>query len=350
MNVIVREDLEELYSRGIKWERLYGKNVLITGAYGMLASYAVFMLIYLNEFHSAGISIYALGRNEEKARKRFGEYFERNYFSFIKNDLSTPLDNIPKMDFIIHAASLASSQFYGTNPVDTALPNVLGTYELLRFSVKNKVESLLFVSSGEVYGTTNADLISENDYGPSDPLDIRYCYGEGKRMGECFCKCFERQYEVPVKIVRLGHTYGPTMDLKNDKRVFAEFVSNIVANEDIVIKSDGSPMRAFCYIADAIAGFFKVLLDGKNGEAYNIANKNGLISIRELAETLISLYPEKGLAFKYVPRSVDDDYIESTQKKHNIPDTEKLEKLGWECRYGINEGFSRTINSFLVEN
>lgn len=196
MNVIVREDLEELYNRDIKWERLYGKNVLITGAYGMLASYAVFMLIYLNEFHSAGISIYALGRNEEKARKRFGEYFERNYFSFIKNDLSTPLDNIPKMDFIIHAASLASSQFYGTNPVDTALPNVLGTYELLRFSVKNKVESLLFVSSGEVYGTTNADLISENDYGPSDPLDIRYCYGEGKRMGECFCKCFEQQYEV----------------------------------------------------------------------------------------------------------------------------------------------------------
>lgn len=350
MNKIMQEDFQRLYAREIEWKRLYGKSVLITGAYGMLASYATFMLTYLNEFHQADIKIYVLGRSEQKARKRFEEYFEKPYFHFVRNDLTKPLTDLPKIDFIIHAASLASSQFYGTNPVDTVMPNVIGTYELMRFSVENKVESVLFVSSAEVYGVTNADLIAENDFGISNPLDIRYCYGEGKRMGECLCKCYEQQYGVPVKTVRLGHTYGPTMDLKNDKRVFAEFVSNIVANEDIVIKSDGSPKRAFCYIADATAGFFKVLLDGKNGEAYNIANENGLISIRELAETLVALYPEKGLEFKYVPRAADDIYIENKYKKHSAPDTEKLRTLGWTCEYGIKEGFFRTINSFIEKN
>lgn len=349
MNKIIQEDMEMLYKRNIDWKRLWGKRVLITGAYGMLASYATFILIYLNEFYSANIEIYALGRSETKAKNRFGEYYNKTYFHFIQSDLTMPLTDIPKMDFILHAASLASSQFYGTNPVGTVIPNVIGTYELMRFAVENRPESVLFVSSGEVYGVTNSDLISEEHFGASNPLDIRYCYGEGKRMGECFCKCYAEQYDIPVKIVRLGHTYGPTMDLKNDKRVFSEFVSNIVADENIVIKSDGSPMRAFCYIADAIAGFFKVLLDGLNGEAYNIANKKGLISIRELAETLIALYPEKGLSFEYVPRKIDDEYIESEQKKHNVPDTKKLENLGWECKYGIKEGFFRTIKSFIIE-
>lgn len=345
MNKIIWADMEYMYKER-KWDILKNSNILITGAYGMIASYAVWMMIYLNERHSYNITIYALGRNENKMQERFGEYYNKPYMEFINSDLSHNFEHA-HFDFIIHSASHASSQFFGVDPVGTILPNVIGTYNLLNGLINDIPKSVLFVSSGEVYGKTNVDFVKEDYYGVSDPLDIRYSYGESKRMGESICKAFCVQYGMPVKIVRLGHTYGPTMDLDNDKRVFSEFVSNIVKNKNIEIKSDGLPVRAFCYLVDAILGFFDVLFDGVDGEAYNIANRNGLISIRELAEKLVSLYPEKHLNYTYVERPKNDTYIESNQAKHNVPDTSKLEALGWKCNFDIENGFKRTIDSFL---
>ena len=339
--------MQALYKRNIEWEKLNGKSFLITGAYGMIASYVVFMLIFLNEYHNASIQIYALCRNKEKAMARFGNYFNKNYFHYVESDLLNGIPQDISVDYIIHAASFASSQFFGTDPVGTVQPNVFGTYGLLEYAKNKQVTSFLYVSSGEVYGSTDVEKVKEDHFGSSNPLDIRYCYGESKRMGECFCKCFSHQYQVPVKIVRLGHTYGPTMNLSTDKRVFAEFVSNVVAGNNIEIKSDGSPMRAFCYIVDAVAGFFTVLFKGINGEAYNIANFDGLISIRDLAKTLVELFPERVLEAKFVERDKNDNYIESSQKKHNVPDTGKLEALGWKCEYSVRDGFYRTIMSFL---
>lgn len=343
MNSVIREDLKNIYLKNNFWENLFTKTILITGAYGMLASYVTYMLIYLNEYHSANIKIIAIGRNEEKAKKRFKKYFFREYFNFIQSDLKDISNLYLKPDFVIHAASNASSQFYGIDPVGTMIPNFLGTYNLLELARKNSIQSMLFISSGEVYGNTNKDYIKEDDFGISNPLDIRYCYGESKRMGECLCKSYNYQFNIPVKIVRLGHTYGPTMDVKNDKRVFSEFVGNVVENKNIIIKSDGTPMRAFCYIADAVDGFFKILFRGSNGEAYNLANKDGLISIRDLGELLANIYKDRGVKIVFKKRSEDEHYIESKIAKHNIPDSEKLEKLGWKIEYSIEEGFKRTV-------
>lgn len=346
MNKILKEDMKELFDRGIDWPLLYNSSVLITGAYGMLASCITFMLIYLNEEHNAGIEIYAVGRNKNKAQKRFGTYYGAPYFHFVESDLSSAFSRNISPKYIIHSASYASSNFFAETPVDTTIPNVIGTYNILDMASRVHSKSILFVSSGEVYGRTNCDTIYEDGYGISDPLDVRYCYGESKRMGECLCNCYYHQYGVPVKIARLGHTFGPTMDIVNDKRVFSEFVGNVVRGENIMIKSDGSPMRAFCYSADAVAAFFKILLDGQNGEAYNIANMKGLISMRNLAEMLVSLFPEKGIKTTFIKRNTDDTYIESSMKKHNVPNTEKLQALGWECRYSVKDGFYRTIISF----
>lgn len=345
MNKIVLEDMEKIYSFDLPWERLKDQKVLITGAYGMIASYIVFMLIFLNENHDANINIYALGRSEEKMKKRFQQYMDKSYFHFIKSDLSKIEDMFISPDYIFHAASHASSQYYGTDPVGVTMPNVIGTYSILENSIRNPIKSMVYVSSGEVYGATNKERIVENDIGLSDPLDIRYCYGESKRMGECLCKCYQHQYAIPVKMVRLGHTYGPTMDLLHDKRVFAEFVKNVVNQQDIEIKSDGTPMRAFCYLADAIFGFFLVLFRGVDGQAYNIANYDGLISMRDLALCL-SHMGKREIQVSFAKRPANDDYIESSQTKHNVPDTTKIEKLGWKCRYNIEEGFQRTIKSF----
>lgn len=344
MNSIIFEDLEKIYLNNSFWSDFKDKSVLITGGYGMIASYIVYMYIFLNEYKNLNVQIYVLGRNREKAKKRFGEYINKEYFKFIESELKEKI-NLKNLDYIIHAASNASSQYYATDPVGTTIPNFLGTFNLLNLSLKSKIKSFLFISSGEVYGKTDKNFIKEEEIGISDPLDIRYCYGESKRMGECLCKCFNYQYGVPTKIIRLGHTYGPTMDINNDRRVFAEFVSNIIKNENIIIKSDGSPMRAFCYLADAVDGIFKVLITGKNGEAYNISNKKGLISMKDLAEKLIKLYPEKNLSIEYRKRSNIDNYIESSIKKHNIPDTSKIEQLKWQCSYSIETGFWRTIES-----
>lgn len=351
MTPIIWEDMKEIFGRRTKWEELYGKRVLVTGAYGMLASYSVFMLIFINEtVPSANIEIFALGRSRTRAEKRFGEYFHRPYFHFINIDLSDLENQDFGFDYAIHAASPASSQYYSIDPISVITPNVFGTNQLLRRAKRLNAKSVLYISSGEVYGKIYSETVREDEYGTSDPLDIRYCYGESKRMGECLCKCYEHQYGVPTKIVRLGHTYGPTLDIVNDKRVYAEFTRNIVNSEDIQIKSSGRPMRAFCYAADAVAAFYLVLLHGKSGEAYNVANRNAFTSISELANVLVSLFPEKNLSVQYGSREPDENYIESPQERHSIPSTEKIEALGWQCKYGIRDGFYRTVKSIECEN
>lgn len=350
MNKIILEDLERLYGENIiDWQRFSGKTVLITGANGMLGSYMTYMLIYLNEHISHNnIQIYAVCRNLQKAKIRFGKYLNKNYFNLIDNNLNTPIHINERIDFIIHAASLASPQCYQTNPVDVILPNALGTYHLLELARCNHSEGFLFFSTGEVYGSIQASSISETDMGYLDPMDIRSCYGESKRIGETLCNSYAVQYNVPTTIVRPSHTYGPTLALKGDNRVFAEFVSNIVHNQDIEMKSDGSATRIFCYIYDAVLAYFKILLDGGAGQAYNVAGLNGVISIKELADILVNLYPNKRLVVKVTQR--ESTCLEHISKLHPDLNTKKLEALGWKAQYNIATGFKRTIDSFLYNN
>lgn len=348
MNKIILEDMKYLYQYDSDmWRQLNNRSVLVTGAYGMLPSYMVFMLIYLNEYiEDFNTEIICIVRDEKKLRSRFGEYIERPYFKTIIGDVVNPILYDGKIDYIIHGASPASSQFYGVNPVGVLLPNVLGTYQTLEVAREKKVRGYLFFSSGEIYGQLEKELIHENDCGGLDPTDVRSCYGEGKRAGEIMCKCYAHQYHIPTRMVRPCHTYGPTMDITNDNRVFAEFVSNVVQGKDIVMKSDGSAVRIFCYIADAVLGYFMVLLNGRDGEAYNVANSEGRCSIRELAQILCELFPEKHLSVICETRS--DSYLENQHKVHPAYSTEKIEKLGWKTHYSLEAGFKRTVESFIT--
>lgn len=346
MNKIIREDCERIYAeRGINWQSLNNSTVLITGAYGMLASYMVWFLIFLNEYvDDFKVRILAICRNEQKAVEKFGNYCNAEYFQLIFQDVSSELVIDENVDYIIHAASFASSQYYSTNPVDVILPNVLGTLKTLQFAKEKKVRGYLFFSSAEIYGIAAKEIIDEDDSGYINCMDVRSCYGESKRLGENLCKAYWVQYSVPTVVVRPAHTYGPTMDLKNDQRVFSEFVSNIINGEDICIKSDGLATRTFCYIADATLAYFKVLLEGERGEAYNVLNMDAQIRIRDLADMLVALFPEKNLHASYQKR--DDDYLENSNKVQSKFSTRKLERLGWSAKYSIEEGFKRTILSF----
>ena len=347
MHPIVKEDLEFITTAKIPWDNLEGKNILITGANGFLPAYLIETILFLNEHRFKNkAKIFALARNKERALAKFFDYHRRKDIAFIIQDVCNPLKISKRMDFIIHAASQASPKFYGVDPVGTILANTVGTANLLTLAVKHKCEGFMFFSSGEVYGEVGSDqaLIKEDTYGVVDPTLIRSCYAEGKRAGENMCVSWNHQYGVPVKIIRPFHTYGPGMRL-DDGRVFADFVSDIVNGRNIIMKSDGSAIRAFCYLSDAIVGFFTVLLKGISAQAYNVGNEQGEISIKDLAYMLVDLFPEKKLKIKFGIQLQQKGYLKSAISRH-CPDTVKLRSLGWQPRYSLQEGFKRTVRSF----
>jgi Nucleoside-diphosphate-sugar epimerases len=348
-NSIVENDLEFITNSNNIWRSFEGKNILISGASGFLPGYMVETILYLNEtMFNEKANIFAMARNEKNALKRFSNYIGRDELKFITHDVCNPIDINDKIHYIIHAASQASPKFYKKDPVGTLCPNIIGTYNLLEIAREKNVKGFLFFSSGEVYGKVEEDMIptKEEHYGYIDPLDIRSSYVESKRMGETMCLSWFKQYGVPAKIVRPFHTYGPGMNL-NDGRVFADFVYNLLKKEDIVIKSDGKAVRAFCYLADATTGFFTVLLKGENGESYNIGNDKCEISIIELAKKLVNLFPKYKLRVVQEKRQ-DNDYLESKIVR-SCPDISKISSIGWKPHYSIEDGFKRTVKSFEVE-
>lgn len=346
-NPVISEDMEEIYTRLPETEILRSKAVYISGASGMIASYMAAYLIWLNEEYDYGIQIYAGIRRIEKATKRFGEYCGRGYFHLITEDVLQPLDENLRLDYIIHAASLASPQYYGSNPVETVAPNIIGTYQLLEFCRRRPVQGFLFFSSGSIYGRLNRKNdsgIKEFDYGVLQYLSAGNEYGESKRCGEMLCHAYWSEYKIPTVCGRITHTYGPTMDVYGDKRVFAEFTANVLDGNDIELKSNGKAVRQFAYATDTVTGLFKILLVGGRGEAYNVGNAHELHSISELAEMFISLRPEKKLK---VIRSVrnDEGYSASSRRTETYSDTSKLERLGWGAVHTVKDGFDRVIKA-----
>ena len=346
-NITVGEDLEFITNSDLPWNLLKGKNILITGANGAISSYLAESLLFLNEIMpEEKIKIFALVRNKEKAIKRLYFYKNRPDLKFIVQDVCAPVTIKEKIDIIIHAASQASPKYYGKDPVGTLSANTIGTRNLLELARIKKAENFLFFSSGEVYGEIlEKDIpIKENMHGYVDTMNVRSCYAESKRMGETMCVSWFHQYGVPVKIVRPFHTYGPGMDI-DDGRVYTDFVADIINNRNIIMRSDGGAVRAFCYIADATAGFFTVLLKGENGEAYNISNPKGEISVLNLGNLLVKLFQEKNLKVEK-KENIRDGYMKSEISRY-VADISKIKRLGWEPKYSLEEGFSRTVRSFL---
>lgn len=348
MNKIIQEDLQNITASNIDWKRFEGKTVLITGANGMLPSYMVLTLLELNKtILQKPVKVLALVRNELKAKKVFKDVCNDIQLSFIVQDVSKSIQIEEPIDFIIHAASQASPKFYGTDPVGTLNANILGTHNLLNLGLDKKIDSFLMFSSGGVYGEIPSEKMpmKESDSGYLNSLNVRNCYFESKRMAENMCVSYASQYDLNAKIVRVFHTYGPNMDL-NDGRAFSDFCKNVIESKDIVLHSDGSAQRTFCYVSDAIKAYFLILLNGKKGEAYNVGNQFQEISIKELSETLVNLYPEKKLkvVVDIDPNSITYGKMKSPVKR-TVPDISKAMMLGWKPVVSISEGFKRTIDA-----
>lgn len=330
---------------GIDWGALAGSTVCVTGAAGFLPSYMVETLLYLNETRHLDIRVLALARNRAGVERRFAHHARRADLICIEQDISRPLTLAAQPDYIIHAASQASPKYYASDPVGTLSANTLGTAALLELARASGSRGFLYFSSSEVYGQPPRVPTAEGDYGLVDPTQVRACYAESKRMGENMCVSWQHQFGVPAKIVRPFHTYGPRMQL-DDGRVYADFVACILRNEPIALKSDGLATRSFCYSADAVAGFWQVLLAGADGQAYNIGNPGGEIGMRALGQMLVDMYPEKKLSVSAVDRAPGDRYLASSVAR-SCPDIAKAAALGWQPRTSLADGFRRTINSYL---
>ena len=339
-------DFKQIRDSSIDWNQFKDKTVLITGANGILPAYMVESLLLINNTLLKGTPCKVIGlcRNKHNAHQRFKDYLSDKNLKIIYQDVSNEIKIKEKIDFIIHAASPASPKHYNNNAKNVILPNVLGTINTLELAKDNNLKGYLYLSSVDVYGQIDdGNVFTETEYGFLDPTSVRSCYAESKRIGENLCVSYGNQYNIPVKIVRPSHTYGPGMKL-DDGRVFADFVKNIVNNENIEMKSDGSARRPFCYLSDATIAFFIVLLNGKLNNAYNVSNSKTIISIKNLATKLVSLFPDKGLEVIFTKH--DKDYLESPVKG-NIVDTTKLEELGWKPSVSLEEGFKRTIESYM---
>ena len=345
-HTIVEADLQAILAAESGWAPLAGSTMAVSGAAGFLPAYMVETVMALNDRRLQNpTQVIGLVRNLKRARERFRAYEGRADLDLLEHDIARPLPEIKAADFIVHAASQASPKFYRSDPVGTIAANTAGTEHLLRLAHARQAKSFLYFSSGEVYGPAPPRVpTAESDYGPLDCLNVRSCYAESKRLGETLCVAWKEQFGVPAVMVRPFHTYGPGMRL-DDGRVFADFVNDIVQRRPIVLKSEGRATRAFCYLADATSGFFRVLLHGRPGQAYNIGNDQAECRISDLADLLVGIFPERGLAVVRKARNVDDPYLPSAAER-SCPDITLARQLGWQPTTSLTEGFRRTVRSF----
>jgi len=342
---IIQADLDRILAADLPWDRFAGKRVLVAGAAGFLAAYLVETLLRANETRGgAPAQVLALVRNPEAARARFARHLGRPDLAFLFQDVCAALPELAA-DFVIHAASPGTPTAFGRDPLGTFEANVLGTRNLLELAARGGSEGFLFLSSGEVYGLGNDTVVPthEDAFGYLDPARVRSCYGEGKRAGETLCACYAARRGVPATMARIFHTYGPGMPL-GDGRVFTDFVADVLAGRDLVIRSDGRASRAFCYLADTAEGLFTLLLKGTPGTACNVGNDQGELTVKELADLLAGLEPALALQVRFAPRT-DGDYLPSPIQR-GCPDVARLRALGWAPRTSPREGFLRTLRSF----
>lgn len=346
LTAVIDEDVAAIAACDLPWEALAGCTVVVTGAAGFIGGYLVRTLAALHRLGriSRAVEIVAMVRDAERARARFGNLVGTPHFRLVEWDLCTlSVPELGPIHYVLHAASQASPRYYGQDPVGTLLPNTIGTAALLEALRRSPdARGLLFVSSSEVYGAVSSTgSLDETQYGIVDPATLRACYAEGKRMGETMCVAWQRQHGIPCFIARPFHTYGPGLR-PDDGRVFADFAFNVVRGENIVMRSAGTARRAFCYASDAISGLFTVLLKGSAGVPYNVANPSGELSVAELAELLIALFPDRGLHVQRQLLTGDSAYVPSTYDRL-IPDVSRLAALGWRAAVSPRDGFERMI-------
>lgn len=316
-----KEDIQKILQEKLPWEILSGCNVLVTGATGLIGGCLVDMLMMnpIKEY-----VVFASGRNMERGKIRFKDYIQDSDFHLIKYDVLEPLVSDVTFDYIIHAASNGSPNFFTQKPVEVMKSNIQGVCNLIEYGLTHGMKRMLYVSSGEVYGEGDGRVFTEDYSGYVNPTLPRSCYPSSKRAAETLCASYAVEYGADVVIARPCHIYGPYFT-EQDNRVYAQFIRNVVRNEDIVMKSTGEQFRSWCYVVDCASALLYILLKGERGQAYNIADESSIISIKELAEIVAEIGNKK--VIMDVPTDVERKGFNLVTK--SVFSTTKIRSLGW---------------------
>lgn len=337
------EDVNFVGKLDLPWEQLEDKTVLLSGATGMIGSFLVDVLMEKNKREGLNCTIYALGRNQEKASVRFPRYHDDKLFHFICHDVQSPLTLAVVEDaaYVFHLASNTHPIQYSTEPIDTILTNVVGAQNMLDFATRRHASRFLFASSVEIYGENRGDVeLFDEDYcGNIDCNTLRAGYPESKRCGEALCQAYLKQHDLDFVIARIARCYGPTMSF-SDTKAASQFIKNAVAGENIVLKSAGTQVFSYTYVADAVSGLLTVLLRGQKGEAYNVADPSSDVALKELAK-IIADKTGNETVFDVPKDEEAAGYSKATKARMN---GRKLMDVGWSPRYNIRSGLERTID------
>ena len=339
-NEIYCKDLEIALHGTVNYRKLFYKSILVTGATGLIGSFLVDLLLYINQQKNAGIQVYALARNEGTLCTRFASVREMPELHFVVQDVTEPLQLKERVDYIVHAAGDGFPSAFREHPVETMTPAVLGTWQLLQYAKEARIERFLYLSSGEVYGKPfgAVQAFTETDTGDIDSMDVRSCYPMAKRCAETLCVSFTEQYKVPTVIARLSHTYGANVSAR-DNRATVQFMKNAAAGQDIVLYSPGKQLRSYTYVADCVSGLLTVMLNGTSGEVYNIANAASRVTVAEFAE----IVAEKSGRHCVFKQPSDSEKKELTPNEYAVLASDKLEGLGWNGRYDVSTGITHML-------
>lgn len=337
-----RQDLEQVAALPLDWSKLQDRSIMISGATGMIGSFLVDLIGYKNLAEKLNCTIYALGRNQEKAKSRFDAFWKQPWFRFAACDINIGVSlDAEHIDYVIHAASNTHPVAYATDPIGTVTTNVIGTYNLLEYAVKCAARRFLFLSTVEIYGENRGDIeyFTEDYCGYINCNSLRAGYPESKRAGEALCQAYISQKGLDIVIPRLSRIYGPTM-LMSDTKALSQFIKKALAGEDIVLKSEGKQFFSYSYVADAVSGILYCLTEGVCAEAYNIADAASDITLRDLAG-MIAQAAGTNVVFD-IPDAIESaGYSKATKA---VLDSSKLQKLGWRANWDIRSGIAHTLD------
>lgn len=342
-NSLYIEDIQYVADLGLPWEKIENKNIVVTGATGLIGSF--FIDVLMEKVHKGlNCTVYALGRSKEKFVERFSKYcsdVHLRYVYYDSKELITKDKFIDEIHYILHLASNTHPLQYATDPIGTITTNVIGLYNLLEIAAQKKTIRFVFASSNEIYGENRGDveLFDEKYCGYIDSNTLRAGYPESKRCGEALCQAYIAQKGLDIVIPRFTRTYGPTM-LMTDTKAVSQFIKKGLSNEDIVLKSKGTQYYSYQYVADSVSGLLTVLLMGETGRAYNIADEKSDIMLKDLAGVIADIRGRK-VIFE-IPDAIEaSGYSKATKARL---DGSKLKELGWKPYYDIKTGIMRTIN------
>lgn len=325
MRQSIKNDIELIAEQNLNWDVLTGKTIMISGGTGFIGSFIINVFRYRNKKYHQGIKVVSLSRHGECSD---------DTVEYLTHDILYPLSYEKNVDYVLHLASNTHPYQYAKDPVGTITTNVIGCNNLLSFSKEHGISKFILASSVEIYGEGTASLMNESYCGYLDCNNARSGYNEAKRTCEALCQSYKKQYGLDVVIARFARVFGP--DKKEDTKAMAQFISNAINNEDIVLKSKGLQRFSYCYVADAANAIIHLMLCGVSGEAYNIAADDDGKTLGDYAEYIA------GLANRKVIYDIQNN-DSASKATYALLDTSKIKELGWKPLFDVCDAIKRTF-------